>query len=77
MGCSDPAQATGYNAPVFADLHLHSTFSDGTLSPVELAQLCRARGIEAISVTDHDSWDQNIALAAATAGAERPQLTIA
>jgi 3',5'-nucleoside bisphosphate phosphatase len=50
---------------VLADLHLHSTFSDGTLEPVALARVCRDRGIEVIAVTDHDAWGQNDALAAA------------
>jgi len=44
---------------MLADLHLHSTCSDGTLDPLELAQVCRARGIEAIAVTDHDALEQN------------------
>jgi 3',5'-nucleoside bisphosphate phosphatase len=50
---------------VLADLHLHSTFSDGTLDPAALAWVCRDRGLEAISVTDHDAWGQNEALAVA------------
>ncbi|MDJ0621464.1 MAG: PHP domain-containing protein [Desulfocapsaceae bacterium] len=37
------------------DLHLHSCFSDGTHTPGELIELARARGLSAISVTDHDS----------------------
>lgn len=44
---------------MLADLHLHSTCSDGTLEPLELAHVCRARGLEAIAVTDHDAWEQN------------------
>jgi len=48
---------------VLADLHLHSTFSDGTLDPVALAIVCSDRGVEALSVTDHDAWGQNEALA--------------
>lgn len=37
------------------DLHLHSTFSDGTLTPTELVQLGARRGLQAISITDHDT----------------------
>ncbi|MFV0438206.1 MAG: PHP domain-containing protein [Desulfopila sp.] len=37
------------------DLHIHSTFSDGTLSPTELVALARTRGLTAISITDHDT----------------------
>ena len=39
------------------DLHLHTTFSDGTLTPSELVRLCAERGLRVISVTDHDSTE--------------------
>lgn len=38
-----------------ADLHIHSTFSDGTLSPEEIVELAAEAGLAAISVTDHDN----------------------
>lgn len=37
------------------DLHLHSTASDGSLSPQELVQLASKLNFTAIAVTDHDS----------------------
>lgn len=37
------------------DLHVHSTVSDGSYSPAELAQLARETGVEAFALTDHDS----------------------
>jgi predicted metal-dependent phosphoesterase TrpH len=37
------------------DLHLHTTASDGRLNPAALVELARARGLEIIAVTDHDS----------------------
>lgn len=37
------------------DLHTHSTASDGTLSPTELIQAAKDAGLEAISLTDHDT----------------------
>jgi 3',5'-nucleoside bisphosphate phosphatase len=37
------------------DLHLHTTESDGRLTPVELVKLARTRGLDVIAVTDHDS----------------------
>lgn len=37
------------------DLHVHSTISDGTYTPAELAHLAKDRGIEAFAVTDHDN----------------------
>ena len=39
------------------DLHLHTTFSDGTLAPTELVRLCAKRGLEVISISDHDSTE--------------------
>jgi len=38
-----------------ADLHLHSTCSDGLCSPEELVRLAREAGLAAISLCDHDS----------------------
>lgn len=37
-----------------ADLHCHSTFSDGSLSPTDLAQRAQAGGVALWSLTDHD-----------------------
>jgi len=39
------------------DLHMHSTFSDGSLKPAELAQVARQTGIKAVALTDHDTTD--------------------
>ena len=38
-----------------ADLHTHSTASDGLLSPDELVGLASQRGLSAIAITDHDT----------------------
>ncbi|HXG38072.1 MAG TPA: PHP domain-containing protein [Bacteroidota bacterium] len=38
-----------------ADLHLHTTFSDGALSPQELVQKAHQAGLSVIAVTDHDN----------------------
>ena len=38
-----------------ADLHLHSTYSDGFYSPDEICRLAKKRGVELLSVTDHDT----------------------
>lgn len=38
-----------------ADLHLHTTASDGQLAPAELVELACARALEAIAITDHDT----------------------
>ena len=37
------------------DLQLHSTASDGTDTPAALVELCAARGVHVIALTDHDS----------------------
>jgi len=40
-----------------ADLHTHSTASDGQYTPAELVRLAKARGIEVLALTDHDTLD--------------------
>src|SRR5688572_5648846 len=37
------------------DLHLHTTASDGSLSPSALVWAARAGGLDVIAVTDHDT----------------------
>lgn len=55
--------------PLNADLHCHSTFSDGTLSPAEAAARAREQGVELWALTDHDVVDGlDAAAAAARAG---------
>jgi hypothetical protein len=39
------------------DLHIHSTASDGTLTPAEIVQQALALNLGAIAITDHDSVD--------------------
>ena len=39
------------------DLHCHTRFSDGSLSPTELVELAARRGLSAVAVTDHDTVD--------------------
>ena len=40
-----------------ADLHLHTTASDGVHAPEELVRMAAKRGFDVIAVTDHDSVD--------------------
>lgn len=47
----DPADAR------YVDLHIHTTFSDGTSSVEEVVDTAAGKGLRAISVTDHDSVD--------------------
>lgn len=39
----------------FADLHLHTKFSDGTFTPEELVLRAQQNGLACIALTDHDS----------------------
>ncbi len=38
-----------------ADLHLHSTYSDGSCQPEELLKLTQSRKLDTIAITDHDT----------------------
>ena len=39
------------------DLHIHSTFSDGTLTPTQLVERAKQNNIEVMAITDHDNVD--------------------
>jgi len=56
------------------DLHLHTTASDGRLSPTKLVRFLDRRGIKIASITDHDSTDGLAEAFEASVGF--PQLTI-
>ena len=53
----------------FADLHLHTFFSDGTFTPEELAGHGARLGFAALALTDHDSVEGCARMAAACAAA--------
>lgn len=42
------------DVPINADLHCHSTTSDGTLSPSEVVRRAHANGVQLLALTDHD-----------------------
>ena len=50
---------------MFADLHLHTCFSDGTYSPEELVGRGVEVGLSAMALTDHDTVDGCTRMAAA------------
>ncbi len=41
----------------YADLHVHTFYSDSTFSPEEAVSCARDRGLAAIAICDHDSVD--------------------
>src|SRR4051794_4422019 len=51
-----------------ADLHTHSTASDGNLAPADLVHQASVRGLSVLGLTDHDT---TIGLAEAEAAGER------
>ena len=53
----------------FADLHLHTKFSDGTFTPEELVARAHQLGFAAIALTDHDTIEGCARAAAACAAA--------
>ena len=56
-----------------ADLHVHSTASDGTLTPSQLVDLAVERGLRVLAIADHDSVE---GLAEAQAAARGTNLTL-
>ncbi len=46
-----------YNHRPGIDLHIHSTASDGSLTPFEILQLAQKLNLGAIAITDHDSLE--------------------
>ncbi len=39
----------------YADLHIHSTYSDGSLTPYEIVKIGKELSLRVLSITDHDS----------------------
>lgn len=46
-----------YPCPFDADLHNHTTFSDGEYTPAELVRKAHELGLKALAITDHDTLD--------------------
>ena len=46
---------TNYSWPIQIDLHLHTTKSDGNLTPSQLIKLIDKTNLKIISITDHDN----------------------
>ncbi len=59
---------------MYVDLHMHTTESDGRLTPTELVDLAASRDLRIIALTDHDTTE---GLAEAYKAVERyPRLTL-
>ena len=43
--------------PACVDLHIHSTASDGSLSPSGIIEIAEAMGLRAIAIADHDTLE--------------------
>ena len=41
----------------YTDLHTHSTASDGTFLPEQIAELAKNAGLASVALTDHDTVD--------------------
>ena len=54
----------------FADLHLHTQFSDGTFTPEELVLHAQKNGLACIALTDHDTVEGCARTAAACAAVQ-------
>lgn len=52
------------------DLHMHTTFSDGSISPEELVNMALEAGLKAFAITDHDNT--NSYLPAIEAAKDKP-----
>src|SRR5688572_33277569 len=62
---TEPIVFYGDYAPdmLLADLHVHTTRSDGWWSPERLAEAAVARGLSALGITDHDDIEAGFAVA--------------
>lgn len=51
---------------MLVDLHIHTYFSDGTMSPRDVVEKAKDKGVKVLSITDHnkiDSWNDFKSLA--------------
>ena len=60
-----PIGDSGSQSSRFADLHLHTSFSDGTYSPEELTEHGHRNGLSAMALTDHDTVEGCLRMASA------------
>lgn len=39
------------------DMHIHSTYSDGLLTPAEIVEIAQQKRLQMVALTDHDTFD--------------------
>lgn len=44
-----------FEAPLKADLHIHTTASDGSMTPAKVVEWAKKGGLDVMAITDHDS----------------------
>jgi predicted metal-dependent phosphoesterase TrpH len=44
---------------MYIDLHIHTTESDGTLTPSQVVRYAKEKGLKAVAITDHDTIHGN------------------
>lgn len=55
MACSSKIQSKGDKKMKYANCHLHSTYSDGRLTPRQLVVIGKSLGYKALALTDHET----------------------
>jgi hypothetical protein len=65
--------AAGLSRTIIADLHLHTTASDGDYTPSQVMAFARQAKLEAIAITDHDTF-AGIDEAVEMAGTDGPRV---
>ncbi|MBY0514144.1 MAG: PHP domain-containing protein, partial [Gemmataceae bacterium] len=70
------AEAARLARPRRADLHVHTTASDGEYTPSQVVALARQAGLCAVAVTDHDTLAAVPAAAAAAAAFSHPPVEV-
>src|ERR1700684_3482394 len=57
-----------------ADLHLHTTHSDGNYTPAQVVELARRCGLAAVAITDHDNSSGVLAARQANGASAAPEI---
>jgi predicted metal-dependent phosphoesterase TrpH len=55
--CDNKTTSTKQGFPAIFDLHSHTTFSDGVLTPRQLILRAIEKGVDVLAITDHDTLD--------------------